>query len=425
MNLLEELKRRGLVHDATAGIEALFTAGKRISFYAGFDPTADSLHIGNLVPVMAMAHLQRAGHKPFVLLGGATGMVGDPSGKIQERPLLDAEVLKHNLECQKTQLQRFLDFSGKAAAVIVNNADWFANMNYLMFLREVGKHINVAYMLSKDIIKRRLEEGISYTEFSYQLIQAYDYLYLNEKFGVELQLGGSDQWGNITTGIELIRKKTGKEVHGFTVPLLTRADGSKFGKSEGGNIWLDACRTSPYKFYQYLLNTADEDVEKLLLIFSQDTIEDIQERVKAHRLAPHLREAQRHLAAILTRYVHGEEALQKALTASQILFGASTPEQLATLSATELEEVFETVPRASAPRAILENQPSVVELLAHFSEFFPSKGEIRRLIQAGGLYINRQPVPVDRNLSKDQLLQDAYLVVQKGKKQFFLLHFED
>lgn len=425
MNALEELKRRGLVHDASAGLEDIFSTGSAISFYAGFDPTADSLHIGNLVPVMAMVRLQHAGHKPYVLLGGATGIVGDPSGKNQERPLLDAEIIQHNLVCQKAQLQRFLDFSGKFAATMVNNADWLGSMGYLSFLREVGKHINIAYMLSKDIVKRRLEEGISYAEFSYQLIQAYDFLYLHEKFGVSLQIGGSDQWGNITTGIELIRKKKGNEVHGFTVPLLTRADGSKFGKSEGGNIWLDARRTSPYKFYQYLLNIADEDVEKLLLIFSQDTVEDIQERVKAHRRAPHLREAQRYLAATLTRYVHGEEALQKAMTASQILFGASTPEQLTSLSASELEEVFETVPRAKAHIQLLDGKPSVVELLAHFPELFPSKGEIRRLIQAGGLYLNRRPVHSEDSVDKENLIHGAYLVVQKGKKQFYLLHFED
>lgn len=423
MNILEELRQRGLVHDASAGLESLFSGKKSVSFYAGFDPTADSLHLGNLVPLMAMARLQRAGHKPYVLLGGATGMVGDPSGKNQERPLLQEETIRHNLESQKAQMQRFLDFKGSAPAVVVNNAEWLGRMGFLDFLREVGKHVNVAYMLAKDVVKRRLESGISFAEFSYQLIQAYDFLFLYENYGVDLQLGGSDQWGNITTGIELIRKKNEAEAHGFTVPLLTRADGSKFGKSEGENVWLDARRTSAYKFYQYLLNTADEDIEKLLLIFSYESIDVIKERAKAHREAPHLREAQRHLAAELTRFVHGDEALKKAQQASQILFGAATAEQLAALSAAELEEVFETVPRASTPLTLLENSPTVTELLAHFSDFFTSKSEIRRLIQSGGLYINRLSVNESSRISKNSLLHGAYLVIQKGKKQYYLLHF--
>lgn len=423
MNILEELRQRGLVHDASSGLESLFSEKKSVSFYAGFDPTADSLHLGNLVPLMAMARLQRAGHKPYVLLGGATGMVGDPSGKNLERPLLQEETIRHNLDSQKAQMQRFLDFKGSAAAVVVNNAEWLGRMGFLDFLREVGKHVNVAYMLAKDVVKRRLESGISFAEFSYQLIQAYDFLFLYENYGVNLQLGGSDQWGNITTGIELIRKKNEAEAHGFTVPLLTRADGSKFGKSEGENVWLDARRTSAYKFYQYLLNTADEDIEKLLLIFSHEAIDVIKERAKAHREAPHRREAQRHLAAELTRFVHGDEALKKAEQASQILFGASTAEQLAALSAAEVEEVFETVPRASAPLTLLESSPTVPELLAHFSDFFTSKSEIRRLIQSGGLHINRLPVNESSRISKDSLLHGAYLVIQKGKKQFYLLYF--
>ncbi|MCS6978638.1 MAG: tyrosine--tRNA ligase [Flavobacteriales bacterium] len=423
MTVFDDLRRRGIVQDFTAGTAELLSSGRPVRFYAGFDPTADSLHLGHLVPVMAMARLQKAGHIPFVVLGGATGMVGDPSGKNQERPLLDLEAIQHNLESQKQQLRRFLDFDGAAAAQMVNNADWFSGMGYLEFLRNVGKHLNVAYMISKDLVKRRLETGLSYAEFSYQLIQAYDFLYLRQHYEVQLQLGGSDQWGNITAGIELIRRILGTEAYGFTVPLLTKADGTKFGKSEGGNVWLDSRRTSPYKFYQYLINIADEDVKKLLLIFSPQSPDEIEDLLNRHLQAPHQRLAQHHLADHLTRLVHGEEALQKAQFSSAILFGKASPDQLKSLTPEELEEVFETVPQGRATLQQFLEASTLTDLLALFPQFFPSKSEIRRLMESGGMYVNRCPINSNAPLDSEWLLHGRYLLVQKGKKQFFLLQF--
>lgn len=425
MNVFQEIQRRGLVNDASSGLANLLAKSDSVAFYAGFDPTAPSLHIGNLVPLMAMRLLQKAGHKPYILLGGATGLVGDPSGKNQERPLLPEEVVQTNLLALRTQLEKFLSFEGTNGAVIVNNAEWFTRMGYLEFLRDAGKYMNVAYMISKDIVKRRLESGISYAEFSYQLIQAYDFWYLYTHYNVQIQLGGSDQWGNITAGIEFIHKKCGKEVQGFTVPLLTRADGSKFGKSEGDNIWLDPARTSSYRFYQYLFNTADEDVEKLLRVFGEEPLEKIEEIMNAHRQAPHLRHAQRHLAASLTRFVHGEEALQRAILASETLFGKGSEESLHRLGAAEVAEVFDTLPQATAPVSLLDEAPTVADLMAAFPAFFPSKSEVRRLIQAGGLTVNRRPV-TDGNQRPDRswLLHNRFLLVQKGKKHYFVLRFE-
>lgn len=423
MTVFDDLRRRGIVQDFTAGTAELLSSGRSVRFYAGFDPTADSLHLGHLVPVMAMARLQKSGHIPFVVLGGATGMVGDPSGKNQERPLLDLEAIQHNLESQKQQLRRFLDFDGAVAAQMVNNADWFSGMGYLEFLRNVGKHLNVAYMISKDLVKRRLETGLSYAEFSYQLIQAYDFLYLRQHYEVQLQLGGSDQWGNITAGIELIRRVLGTEAYGFTVPLLTKADGTKFGKSEGGNVWLDSRRTSPYKFYQYLINIADEDVKKLLLIFSPQSPDEIEDLLNRHLQAPHQRLAQHHLADHLTRLVHGEEALQKAQFSSAILFGKASPEQLKSLTPEELEEVFETVPQGRATRQQFLEASTLTDLLALFPQFFPSKSEIRRLMESGGMYVNRCPINSNAHLDSEWLLHGRFLLVQKGKKQFFLLQF--
>lgn len=392
--------------------------------YVGFDPTADSLHIGNLVPVMLLVHLQKAGHKPVALVGGATGMVGDPSGKSAERNLLDLDTLNYNLNSQKKQLEKFLNFDcGENSAEIVNNYDWFKDFGFLEFIREVGKHITVNYMMSKDSVKNRLESGMSFTEFSYQLIQGFDFLHLYENKNCKLQMGGSDQWGNIVTGTELIRRKAQGEAYALTAPLIKKADGTKFGKSEGGNVWLDAERTSPYKFYQYWLNTSDEDASNFIKIFTLLPKEEIEALEKEHAEAPHLRVLQKALAEDVTRRIHSEEDLQTAIKASNILFGKSTTEDLASLNQSTLLSVFEGVPQVNISKADLAATENYIDLLSSATndEIFTSKGEARRMLQGGGVSVNKAKVE-DMNAKPEfNLLQDKYFLVQKGKKNYYLV----
>ena len=392
------------------------------SAYIGFDPTADSLHIGSLVQIMTLVHFQNCGHKPIALVGGATGMVGDPSGKSQERNLLSEEVLDHNLEGIKKQLSKFLDFEADTnPAEMVNNYDWFRDFNFLDFIRDVGKHITINYMMAKDSVKSRLESGLSFTEFSYQLVQGYDFLWLYENKGCTIQLGGSDQWGNIVTGTELIRRKVGGEAFAITTPLIKKADGSKFGKTEGGNVWLDKKRTSPYKFYQYWLNASDEDAANYIRIFTLLSKEEIEAIEAEHNLAPHSRLLQKTLARDVTRRVHSPEDLEMAEKASGILFGKSTKEDLSGLDEDTLLSVFEGVPQATITKNTLA--ASVIDLLSEGTDgiVFPSKGEARRMIKGGGVSINKEKV-ADGDKSADvELLQGKYLLVQKGKKNYYLL----
>ncbi len=422
-SLIQELQWRGMIHDIMPGAEDQLS--KEITTgYVGFDPTADSLHIGNLVPVMLLVHLQRAGHKPVALVGGATGMVGDPSGKSAERNLLDLDTLNHNLNAQKEQLQKFLNFDcGENSAEIVNNYDWFKDFGFLEFIREVGKHITVNYMMSKDSVKSRLESGMSFTEFSYQLIQGFDFLHLYENLNCKLQMGGSDQWGNIVTGTELIRRKAQGEAFAITAPLIKKADGTKFGKSEGGNVWLDAEKTSPYKFYQYWLNTSDEDASNFIKIFTLLPREEIESLEKEHAEAPHMRTLQKALAEDVTRRIHSEEDLQTAIKASNILFGKSTTEDLASLNESTLLSVFEGVPQVNISKADLAEAENYIDLLSTTTQeqIFASKGEARRMLQGGGVSVNKAKVE-DMNAKPEfSLLQEKYFLVQKGKKNYYLV----
>ena len=421
-DFVAELTWRGMIHDSMPGVEEELNKGMTAG-YIGFDPTADSLHIGNLVQIMTLVHFQRCGHKPFALVGGATGMVGDPSGKSQERNLLDESTLTHNLNCVKSQLERFLDFQGENAAEVVNNYDWFKEFNFLDFIRDVGKHITVNYMMTKDSVRKRLESGLSFTEFSYQLVQGYDFYWLWKNKNIKLQLGGSDQWGNIVTGTELIRRKGQGSAFAITTPLITKADGSKFGKSEGGNIWLDPEKTSPYKFYQYWINASDEDVENYIKIFSLKTRKEIEELIEKHRQEPHLRLLQKSLAEEITTRVHSEKDLETAIKASSILFGKSTSDDLVSLDEKTLLQVFEGVPQTSVGKDSLVNSENAINLLSEDTNglVFKSKGEARRMIQGGGVSINKTKV-TDPNSKPDfQLLNDRYLLVQKGKKNYFLI----
>lgn len=422
-SLIQELQWRGMIHDMMPGTEEQLTK-EMTTGYVGFDPTADSLHIGNLVPVMLLVHLQKAGHKPVALVGGATGMVGDPSGKSAERNLLDLDTLNYNLNSQKKQLEKFLNFDcGENSAEIVNNYDWFKYFGFLEFIREVGKHITVNYMMSKDSVKNRLESGMSFTEFSYQLIQGFDFLHLYENKNCKLQMGGSDQWGNIVTGTELIRRKAQGEAYALTAPLIKKADGTKFGKSEGGNVWLDAERTSPYKFYQYWLNTSDEDASNFIKIFTLLPKEEIEALEKEHAEAPHLRVLQKALAEDVTRRIHSEEDLQTAIKASNILFGKSTTEDLASLNESTLLSVFEGVPQVNISKADLAATENYIDLLSSATndEIFTSKGEARRMLQGGGVSVNKAKVE-DMNAKPEfNLLQDKYFLVQKGKKNYYLV----
>ncbi|QTN37835.1 tyrosine--tRNA ligase [Cryomorphaceae bacterium] len=415
---IEELKWRGMIHDVMPGTdEALDTPGRL--GYVGFDPTAESLHIGNLVPIMLLTHFQRAGHCPVALVGGATGMVGDPSGKKAERQLLSEEVLQRNIAGVQAQLQKFLSFEGENAAQIVNNYDWFKDFSLLDFLRDVGKHLTINYMMAKDSVKSRLETGLSFTEFSYQLIQGYDFYHLKKEKDCILQMGGSDQWGNITAGTELIRRMDAGEAYALTCPLITKADGSKFGKSEGGNIWLDPNLTSPYKFYQYWLNAADEDVPKWLRIFSLKGREEIEAIEAQHAQAPHMRLMQIALAEELTIRVHSEEELKKAQAASKILFGKSTQEELVQLDEDTLLSVFEGVPQFDVSRS--EFAVNIVDLLAEKTSVFASKGEARRMLKSNAVSLNKEKVQDSYEVGEGDLLNNRYLLVQKGKKNYFLL----
>lgn len=425
MNLIEELKWRGMLHDMTPGTEEQL-AKEMTAGYVGFDPTADSLHIGNFVPIMLLVHLQRAGHKPVALVGGATGMVGDPSGKTQERQLLEVDQIQHNLECQKKQLEKFLDFDcGENSAEVVNNHDWFKDFTFLDFIRDVGKHITVNYMMAKDSVKKRLDDGMSFTEFSYQLVQGYDFLHLYREKNVKLQIGGSDQWGNITTGTELIRKKVSGEAFALTAPLITKADGTKFGKSEGGNVWLDPEKTSPYKFYQYWINASDEDAANYIRIFTLLGRDEIDGILAQHAENPGARHLQKTLAADITRRVHGEAGLENALAASSILFGKATRESLTKLSADDLLSVFDGVPQGSVARTALEGEGlDIIEALASATNFLPSNGEARRALKENSIQVNKEKVSADKRITSDDLINDRFVVLQRGKKKYFLLKAE-
>ena len=420
-NFVEELRWRGMIQDIMPGTEELLTK-EMVTGYVGFDPTADSLGVGNLVPIMILMHFQRAGHKPMALVGGATGMVGDPSGKSNERNLLDLETLRHNQECQKAQLQKFLDFNcGDNSAVLVNNYDWFKDFSFLGFIRDVGKHISVNYMMAKESVKNRLETGMSFTEFSYQLIQGYDFFHLWKNEGVKLQMGGSDQWGNITTGTELIRRMGGGEAFALTTPLIKKADGSKFGKSESGNLWLDPERTSPYEFYQFWLNAADGDAETYVKIFSLKSQQEIETLIATHREAPHQRLLQRTLAEEITERVHSKEALTKAIAASEILFGNATEDVLRDLDEKTLLSVFNGVPQFEVTDSEINAGVGIVDFLSQNTQIFPSKGEARKMIQGNGVAINKSKVDLEKMIGVDDLLNSKYILAQRGKKNYFLI----
>jgi tyrosyl-tRNA synthetase len=422
MNFIEELRWRGMIHDMTPGMEDLFNSGEMVAGYVGIDPTADSLHIGHLVSIMMLKHLQLAGHKPIALVGGATGMIGDPSGKSEERNLLSEETIRLNEQGIKNQLAKLLDFGNvNNAAEMVNNYDWMKELTFLGFARDIGKHITVNYMMAKDSVKKRLETGLSFTEFSYQLVQGYDFLYLNEHKNCKLQMGGSDQWGNITTGTELIRRKNGGEAYALTCPLITKADGGKFGKTEEGNVWLDPARTSPYKFYQFWLNTSDEEAEKYIRIFTLFSKEEVEEMVATHKKEPHLRELQKALAKDLTIRVHSESDYQAAIDASAILFGAGTTETLKSLSEEIFLSVFEGVPQSEVSKERLQEGIQLLEFLADISGIFPSRGEARRTVKENALSINKTKVGEDKLVGVDDLLNGKYILVQKGKKNYFLV----
>ncbi|MDG1175148.1 MAG: tyrosine--tRNA ligase [Flavobacteriales bacterium] len=426
MKLIEELTWRGMIHDIMPGTEEQL-AKEITSGYVGFDPTADSLHIGNLVPVMLLKFLQLSGNKPIALVGGATGMVGDPSGKSAERQLLSLDDINHNLNCQKKQLEQFLDFDcGDNSAEIVNNYDWFKDINLLDFIRDTGKHITVSYMMSKDSVKSRLESGMSFTEFTYQLIQGYDFLHLYENKNCKIQMGGSDQWGNIVTGTELIRRKARGEAFALTAPLIKKADGTKFGKSEGGNIWLDAEKTSPYKFYQYWLNSSDEDVEKFIKIFTLFDESTINKLISDHKEAPHERKLQRALAEDVTTRVHSKEDYENAVKASEILFkkGQEAVDGLKSLSANLIQDIFEGVPQASFTKADLANGIDIVSALAEKGGFLKSNGEARRELKQNSISVNKAKVTDTKVLTEEDLIGGKYILLQKGKKNNFLVTVE-
>lgn len=423
-NFIEELRWRGMIHDMMPGTEEALM--KQVSSgYIGFDPTADSLHVGHLVQIMTLVHFQRAGHKPYALVGGATGMVGDPSGKSQERNLLDADTLQHNVNCVRKQLEAFLDFnSGSNAAEMVNNYDWFEKMSFLDFIRDVGKHISVNYMMAKDSVKKRLETGMSFTEFSYQLVQGYDFYYLNQHHNCIIQLGGSDQWGNIVTGTELIRRKSGGEAYAVTTPLIKKADGTKFGKTESGSVWLDPEKTSPYAFYQFWLNASDTDAANYIRIFTLRTKEQIEAIEVEHAEAPHLRALQKAVAEDITTRVHGTAALQTAIAASNILFGKSTAEDLQALSEKDFYSVFEGVAQATISLAEFGAGLSIVEALAAKTGFLSSNGEARRELKANAISVNKEKVTEDYILTSKDLINGRYVLLGKGKKNNYILRVE-
>ncbi|MCC6837863.1 MAG: tyrosine--tRNA ligase [Bacteroidia bacterium] len=420
-NFVEELKWRGMLQDIMPGTEELLTK-EVVTGYIGFDPTSDSLGVGNMVQIMTLLHFQKAGHKPIALVGGATGMVGDPSGKSAERNLLDEATLNHNLNSQKKQLEKFLDFNcGANSAEIVNNYDWFKGFGFLEFIRDVGKHITVNYMMSKDSVKNRLENGMSFTEFSYQLVQGYDFYYLWKNKGIKLQMGGSDQWGNIVTGTELIRRKEGGEAFALTTPLIKKADGTKFGKTESGNVWLDRTKTSPYKFYQFWLNASDADTKTYIRIFTLFTKGEIEALEVEHEKAPHLRVLQKALAKDITIRVHSEEDYNAAVEASQILFNGTIGD-LGKLSEDLFLDIFDGVPQFDISKTDLQAGILVVDLLADKTKVFPSKGEARKMIQGGGVALNKSKVEdLEMKVSTNYLINNKYLLIQKGKKNYFVL----
>jgi tyrosyl-tRNA synthetase len=420
-NFVEELKWRGMLHDIMPETEELLNK-EMVTGYIGFDPTSDSLGVGNLVQIMTLLHFQKAGHKPIALVGGATGMVGDPSGKSAERNLLDETTLNHNLSSQRKQLEQFLDFNcGDNSAEIVNNYDWFKGFSFLEFIRDVGKHISVNYMLAKDSVKNRLENGMSFTEFSYQLVQGYDFYYLWKNRGVKLQMGGSDQWGNIVTGTELIRRKAAGEAYALTTPLIKKADGTKFGKSESGNVWLDRTKTSPYKFYQFWLNASDEDAKNYIRIFTLFTKDEIEAIETEQTKAPHLRTLQKALAKDITTRVHSAEDYNAAVEASQILFNG-TIEDLAKLSEQLFLDIFDGVPQFDVSKSEIETGVSIIDLLAEKATVFPSKGEARKMIQGGGVALNKAKVEdVELKVTANHLINNKYILIQKGKKNYIVL----
>ena len=427
MNFVEELKWRGMIHDMMPGTEEQLQK-EMTTAYVGIDPTADSLHIGHLVSVMILRHFQRCGHKPIALIGGATGMIGDPSGKSAERNLLTEETLRHNQACIKAQLSNFLDFDSDApnAAELVNNYDWMKEFTFLDFAREIGKHITVNYMMAKDSVKRRLNgearDGLSFTEFTYQLLQGYDFLHLYEAKNCKLQMGGSDQWGNITTGTELIRRKNGGDAFALTCPLITKADGGKFGKTESGNVWLDPKYTSPYKFYQFWLNVSDDDAAKYIKIFTFISKEEIEALIAEHQAAPHLRVLQKRLAKEVTCMVHSEEDYNAAVEASGILFGNAAAETLHKIDEDTLLAVFEGVPQYEVSKDLIESGVKAVDLFAEHSKIFASKGEMRKLVQGGGVSVNKEKLAAfDKEITSADLLNGKYLLVQRGKKNYYLI----
>ena len=429
-NFVEELQWRGMIHDVMPDTEEHLNEAMRAA-YVGFDPTADSLHIGNLVPIMLLAHFQRAGHKPVALVGGATGMIGDPSGKSSERNLLDEATLRRNQECVRAQLSHFLDFDSgtENQAVMVNNYDWMKEFSFLDFIRDVGKHITVNYMMAKDSVKNRLTgegaQGMSFTEFTYQLVQGYDFLHLYQNEDCTLQMGGSDQWGNITTGTELIRRIGGGKGFALTCPLITKSDGSKLGKSEGGNVWLDPKRTSPYKFYQYWINSADADAEKYIKIFTfldQQTVESL---IAEHKEQPHMRLLQKRLAEEVTTTVHGKEALEQAVAASNILFGKSTADSLRTLDEQTFLDVFSGVPQAELSRAILEEGVDMIAALVEHSDFLKSNGEARRALKENSISVNKEKVNESKTLNASDLINNKFILLQRGKKNYLVYKIND
>lgn len=423
MNFIEELKWRGMIQDMMPGTEEQFAKGMTAA-YIGFDPTADSLHIGSLVQIMILVHLQKAGHKPFALVGGATGMVGDPSGKSAERNLLDDQTLQHNLNGVKKQLEQFLDFNcGANSAEMVNNYDWFKTMSFLDFIRDIGKHITVNYMMAKDSVKSRLETGMSFTEFSYQLVQGYDFYWLWKNKNCTVQLGGSDQWGNIVTGTELIRRKGAGEAFAVTTPLIKKADGTKFGKTEGGNVWLDKTKTSPYKFYQYWINASDEDASKYIRIFTLKTQQEIELLEKQHAEAPHLRLLQKELAKDITTRVHSVEDYEAAVNASEILFKKDEEALIALKALSEdlFNDIFDGVPQAEISLNEIKNGLSIVDALASKTNFLASNSEARRALKENAISVNKIKVGEEKMLSSEDLIQGKYILIQKGKKNYYLI----
>jgi tyrosyl-tRNA synthetase len=425
-NFVEELRWRGLIHDTIPETEDYLNTHKTKG-YIGFDPTADSLHIGSLVPILVLKHFQNAGHTPIALVGGATGMIGDPSGKSAERNLLDEEALAKNVAGVKSQLARFLDFDTQVdnAAILVNNYDWMKEISLIEFVRDIGKHLTVNYMMAKDSVKKRLsaeaKEGMSFTEFTYQLFQGYDFLHLYQNYDCKIQMGGSDQWGNITTGTELIRRKVQGKAYALTVPLITKADGTKFGKTEGGNIWLDAEKTSPYKFYQYWLNTSDEDAEKYIKIFTFLDKETVEKLIEEHKEAPHLRILQKKIGEEVTVMTHGQAAYDNALKASQILFGRSTSDDLKSLDEQTFLDVFDGVPLAEITKSDIENGIDIIDAFNEKSGFLKSNGEVRRALKENSISVNKSKVSEGYQVVTDDLIADKYVLLQRGKKKYFLL----